>query len=83
MIAILWNENDHGMTLRYREIEQAARTLRVEVQPLGVRGPGDFATAFATMTRRMPDALFLVADVFTNSGGRVDPATPKERRRCA
>jgi len=26
-IAILWNEADYGMTLRYREIEKAARTL--------------------------------------------------------
>ena len=54
------------MTLRYREIERAARTLRVEVQALGVRGPEDFAIAFATMTRRKPDAMFLVADALTN-----------------
>ncbi len=66
LIAILWNENDHGMTLRYREIEKAARTLRVEVQGLGVRTPEDFAAAFAAMTRRRPDAMFLVADVLTN-----------------
>ena len=66
VIAIVWNENDHGMTLRYREIEKAARTLRVEVQALGVRGPEDFATAFATMIRRRPDAMFLVADALTN-----------------
>jgi putative ABC transport system substrate-binding protein len=65
LIAIFWNENDHGMTLRYREIEKAARTLRVEVQPFGLRGPGDFAAAFAAMTRRKPDAMFLVADVLT------------------
>ena len=64
-IAIVWNTADHGMTLRYREIEKAARTLRVEVQPLGVRGPEDFAVAFATMTRRRPDAMFLVADALT------------------
>jgi len=66
LIAILWNTTDHGMTLRYREIEKAARTLRVEVQALGVRDPDDFAAAFATMTRRRPDAMFLVADVLTN-----------------
>ena len=66
VIAILWNEADPGMTLRYREIEKAARTLRVEVQALGVRGPEDFAAAFATMTRRRPDAIFLVADALTN-----------------
>ena len=36
------------------------------MQALGVREPNDFAAAFATMTRRRPDAMFLVADVFTN-----------------
>jgi putative ABC transport system substrate-binding protein len=65
LIAVLWNANDQGMTLRYREIEKAARTLRVEVQALGVREPDDFAAAFSAMTRRRPDAMFLVADGLT------------------
>ena len=65
-IAVIWNDSDQGMALRYREIEKAARALRVEVQPLGVRSPEDFAAAFASMTRRKPDAMFLVADVLTN-----------------
>ena len=64
-IAVLWNTNDQGMTLRYREIEKAARILRVEVQALGVREPDDFDVAFSTMTRHRPDAMFLVADPLT------------------
>lgn len=64
-ISILWNTDDHAMTLRYREIENAARVLHVTVQPLGVREPDDFATAFGAMTRERPDALFLVADALT------------------
>jgi putative ABC transport system substrate-binding protein len=65
LIAVLWNANDPGMTLRYREIEKAARTLQVEVQALGVREPDDFAAAFSAMTQRRPDAMFLVADGLT------------------
>jgi len=64
-IAVLWNANDQGMTLRYQEIEKAAQILRVEVQALGVREPDDFDVAFSTMTRRRPDAMFLVADALT------------------
>lgn len=64
-IAILWNQDDHAMTLRYREIQKAAQLLRVEVQPLGVREPEDFATAFSAMTGKLPDAIFLVADALT------------------
>lgn len=65
LIAVLWNANDRGMTLRYREIEKAARILKVQVQALGVREPDDFAGAFSAMTRRRPDAMFLVADALT------------------
>ncbi len=64
-ISILWNADDHGMTVRYRDIDNAARVLDVIVQPLGVREPNDFATAFDAMTRERPDALFLVADALT------------------
>ena len=65
-IAVVWNRDDAGMTLRYREIEKAARMLKVEVQPLGVREPGEFPGAFAEMTRRRPDAMFVVLDALTN-----------------
>ena len=69
VIAVLWNANDQGMTLRYQEIERAARILKVDVQALGVRRPEDFAEAFAAMTRRRPDAMFLVADPLTTMNG--------------
>jgi putative ABC transport system substrate-binding protein len=66
LIAIVWNEADYGMTLRYQEIEKAAHTLQVEVQAVRVRAPEDFPSAFATMISRRPDAMFLVADALTN-----------------
>jgi len=61
-IAMLWNADDLGMTLRYRSAETAARTLGFEVQPLGVREPEDFAAAFASMARDRPDAILMVTD---------------------
>ncbi|MGH7399378.1 MAG: ABC transporter substrate-binding protein [Candidatus Rokuibacteriota bacterium] len=64
-IAVLWNADDRGMTLRYRQLEKAAEVLRVTVQPLGVREPDDFDTAFSAMTLHRPDALFLVTDALT------------------
>jgi hypothetical protein len=53
------------MTLRFREIEQAAQRLGVTVRPLGVREPDDFAQAFTAMDRERPDAMFLVTDALT------------------
>jgi len=65
-VAVLWNAQDQAMTLRYREIDKAARVLGVTVQPLGVREPDDFDHAFVTMDRERPDALFMVTDSLTN-----------------
>ena len=64
-IAVLWNADDRGMTMRYREVEKAAQMLHVTVQPLGVREPNDFDTAFSAMTLSRPDAMFLVTDALT------------------
>jgi putative ABC transport system substrate-binding protein len=64
-IAMLWNADDLGMTLRYRSAEAAARTLGFDIQPLGVREPEDFAAAFAAMVRDRPDAILMVTDALT------------------
>ena len=64
-IAVLWNADDLGMTMRYREVEKAAHARHVTVQPLGVREPDDFNMAFSAMTAQRPDALFLVTDALT------------------
>jgi len=64
-VAVLWNAEDLAMTLRYREIDRAAHTLGVTIQPLGVREPNDFDAAFSAMVRDRPDALFLVTDSLT------------------
>jgi putative ABC transport system substrate-binding protein len=64
-LAILWNQDDRGMTLRYQQIESAARSLGISVQAHAIRQPTDIDSAFAAMSREPPDALFLVADVLT------------------
>jgi putative ABC transport system substrate-binding protein len=65
-VAIIWNASDHAMTLRYGEVEKAARALHVTIQPLGVRAADDIDAALSTMTRERPDAVFLVSDSLTN-----------------
>lgn len=42
-VAMLWNRNDLGMSMRYDASADAARSLGVTVQPFGVREPDDFA----------------------------------------
>ena len=64
-VAVLWNASDQAMTLRYQQIEKAARVLSVTVQPLGVREPDDIDEALSAMTRERPDAFFMVSDALT------------------
>jgi putative ABC transport system substrate-binding protein len=64
-VAMLWNKDDLGMSLRYEASAKAAEGLDVEVQALGVREPDDFNDAFAAMTRQMPDAILMVSDALT------------------
>jgi putative ABC transport system substrate-binding protein len=64
--AVLWNAGDNAMTLRFREIERAAKILSVAIEPLPVREPDDFDVAMAAMNRARPDALIMVADGLTN-----------------
>jgi putative ABC transport system substrate-binding protein len=64
-VAILWNADNLGMTLRYKAAEAGARALGIDVEPLGVREPEDFKQAFDAMNKNMPDAILMVTDVLT------------------
>jgi len=65
-VAILWNTDDLGMTLRYRASEAGAKLMGISVRTVGVREPDDFETAFKAMNDDMPDAILMVTDSLTN-----------------
>jgi putative ABC transport system substrate-binding protein len=65
-VAMVWNRDDLGMSLRYEATASSARSLGATVQPLGVREPDDFNGVFEAMTREPPDAILLVADSLTS-----------------
>jgi putative tryptophan/tyrosine transport system substrate-binding protein len=64
-VAMLWNKNDLGMSLRYEASAKAAGELGVTVQALGVQEPDDFNDAFTEMDRNPPDAILMVSDSLT------------------
>ena len=64
-VAMLWNRNDLGMSMRYDASADAARSLGFAVQALGLREPDDFKGVFEAMDRERPDAIFMVADSLT------------------
>lgn len=64
-VAMLWNKDDLGMTMRYQASAKAAQALGVTVQALGVREPDDFEEAFTVMKGDLPDGILMVADSLT------------------
>jgi putative ABC transport system substrate-binding protein len=64
-VAMLWNRDDLGMSLRYDASAKAAREIGVTVQALGVREPDDFNGVFTAMDREPPDAILMVSDSLT------------------
>jgi len=64
-VAMLWNRNDLGMSMRYDASADAARSLGVAVQAFGLREPDDFKGVFEAMDHDPPDAIFMVADALT------------------
>jgi putative tryptophan/tyrosine transport system substrate-binding protein len=65
-VAMLWNAEDLGMSLRYKAAEAEAQRLGLEVESLGVTAPNGFDAAFATMMDRPPDAILMVSDILTS-----------------
>jgi putative tryptophan/tyrosine transport system substrate-binding protein len=65
-VAMLWNKDDLGMTLRYEASAKSARSLDFKVLALGIAAPDDFGEAFSAMDEQKPDAILMVADSLTN-----------------
>ena len=65
-VAMLWNKDDLGMSLRYEASAKSARALGITVLALGVAAPDNFNEAFSVMNEEKPDAILMVADSLTS-----------------
>jgi putative tryptophan/tyrosine transport system substrate-binding protein len=64
-VAVLWNVDDPALALALRETVIAAHALRLEIRPVGVRGPGEFETALRTATQEGAGAVIVLEDLLT------------------
>jgi len=65
-VAILWNPGNPAHEAAVSELRAAARSLRVQLQLLSVRGPEEFDGAFAAMAKEHAEALLVVSDPMLN-----------------
>jgi putative ABC transport system substrate-binding protein len=62
-VAYLFNPANPFFTFERPSVETDARALGVQLQPVAVRHPDEFAVAFATIVEQRPDALFIADDI--------------------
>lgn len=61
-IGVLWNPTNPGNAPFVKELEAAARILKVKLHPAGVQDPKELESAFAALARQRVEALVVVAD---------------------
>jgi putative tryptophan/tyrosine transport system substrate-binding protein len=64
-VAVLWNAGHKGVHGAWRETEEVAAALGIDLLCLGVRGPEDFEDAFAAARREHAGALLVLQDRLT------------------
>jgi putative ABC transport system substrate-binding protein len=79
-VAILWNPVNQAHKRALKESEVAAGALGLGLQPVDVRDPNEFKSAFSAMSREHAGALMLLPDaLFTAYGARIVELAGKSR----
>jgi putative ABC transport system substrate-binding protein len=66
-VSVLFNGDVSAKLEELREIQAAAQTMKIEVQPADVRDPSAFATAFAAIRGGHAQALLALSETLTYS----------------
>jgi len=76
-IAILWDIRTPSHSAKLKTVEDAARRLRIQVRPVGVRSLSDLPSAFTTMQREDVKAVLVLGSpyFFAERGRIVELAT--------
>jgi putative tryptophan/tyrosine transport system substrate-binding protein len=79
-VTVLWNPDNQSLLAELREIRAAAQVLRMTVQALEVRTPGDLEETYKAIVRARPGALLVMADrLFLHNRQRIMDFATKQR----
>jgi putative ABC transport system substrate-binding protein len=71
-VAVLWNPGNAYMNETIKEVQAAAKALRMKVLSLAVRGPEELEPTFAAIDAARPGALNVLADrLFLHNRARI------------
>jgi putative tryptophan/tyrosine transport system substrate-binding protein len=63
-VAMIWDPNNRGMTLRLTAIQAAAAKLGIELQSIAAPSSGEFADALTVAAKNPPDALIVLSPIY-------------------
>jgi putative ABC transport system substrate-binding protein len=63
-VAMIWDPNNRGMTLRLTAVQAAASRLGIEFQSLAAPSSDDLAAALAAAAKNPPDALIVLSPIY-------------------
>jgi putative ABC transport system substrate-binding protein len=63
-VAMIWDPNNRGMTLRLTAIQTAAPKLAIEIQSIAARSPNELAGALTAAAKKPPDALIVLSPIY-------------------
>jgi putative ABC transport system substrate-binding protein len=63
-VAMIWDPNNRGMTLRFVAIQAAALKLGIAVQSIAAPGSDELAGGLAAAARNPPDALIVLSPIY-------------------
>jgi len=79
-VAVLWNPANAYQTGSEKEVQAAARVLRISIVSLPVRNPEELGNALATIPREHADAVLVLADrLFLHNRERIADFAIKNR----
>ena len=79
-VAIFWNPTNPNNSLQLKEVQTAAQTLSLRMQPLEVSKSDDFERAFSAMARERAGALLVLQDnLLSSRGSRIADFVTKNR----
>jgi putative ABC transport system substrate-binding protein len=79
-VAVLWLPTATGNKQQMKEIEAAADSLRLPLQPAAVQGPNDFESAFSAITRGGASSLIVLSSpLFAKHRARIAELAAKSR----
>jgi len=70
-VAVLWNRDAEYQFPTWKSVELAARSLKVDIEWVEIRGTFDFPRRFGSAIRGKPDAFIVLPGFAGFSGGRI------------